>query len=184
MAFEKRYGLFMLCSLVCLLGSSHGSLLSAENLVKRPLDQARASANGGYDDPAETLRKNDDSHLRLYYKSNSPGRTISHELEHRFIKNPNNYQYNHRLSQEMVNNFQPALQSSPQFDNLNNFIDPRQFLLNQANMMPQQPNIYADRNKQTMLNLHYHGNSLDGLGTSKLDPLPILITLYFKLFFK
>jgi hypothetical protein len=34
-------------------------------------------------------RKNDDTHFRLYYKSNSPGRSLSHELEHRYLKNPN-----------------------------------------------------------------------------------------------
>ncbi len=41
-------------------------------------------------DDIENDRKVDDSHFRLYYKSNSPGRSLSHELEHRYFKNPSN----------------------------------------------------------------------------------------------
>ena len=56
----------------------------------------------------EAQRKNDNAHFRLYYKSNSPGRSVKHELEHRYFKNPNT----------MPNYYHEAI--NPQY-NLNTF---------------------------------------------------------------
>ena len=68
--------------------------------MKRPSSSSASIFDDGNDSGnsnSVNLRKNDDSHLRLYYKSNLPGHTISHELEHRLIKNPN-YQLNDRVN--------------------------------------------------------------------------------------
>jgi hypothetical protein len=161
-----------------LLVSIDATLLSGDSLVKRPSSVGSGGVSAGtFDDPNDGLRKNDDSHLRLFYKSNSPGRTVSHELEHRFIKNPS-FQFNQRLSHES-NNFQPKYpqQAQPASFDLNNF-DPRFYLTTNNNPQMQQPllnknNPFVDPNRnnkqQTMLNLHYHGNSLDNsFGTFKV----------------
>ena len=66
-----------------------------------------------FDEEAE--RKNDNAHFRLYYKSNSPGRSVKHELEHRYFKNPN-YMPNQRTPKP--NYYQEAI--NPQY-NLNTF---------------------------------------------------------------
>ena len=107
----------------------------------------------------ESVEKNDDSHLRLYYKSNSPSQSISHELEHRFVKSPN---YRYESQQQGAGNFQSKLDfAAPPapFAPLNNM----QFVQPAA----EQQNLFLDangKNKQTLLNLHYHGNSFQGLG--------------------
>ena len=56
----------------------------------------------------EAQRKNENAHFRLYYNSNSPGRSVKHELEHRYFKHPNS----------MPNYYQEA--PNPQY-NLNTF---------------------------------------------------------------
>ena len=108
-------------------------------------DQRRAVVNPDLttsfadDTSSSNENRNDDTHFRLYYKSNSPGRSLSHELEHRYYKNPNNLLQTQRFQQ-------PTYQ-----DKLNAFFD----------SLEQVKNNYANnfnKNKQTTLNLHYHGN--------------------------
>ena len=115
---------------------------------------------GLFDD--DSIRKNDDAHIRLFYKSNAPGRSVSHELEHRFIKNPN-YQYNERVRQDSLNRMNPytSYQSQPYWNNNNNN--------NLYNNVYQEDPI---KDKQTMFNLHYHGNSMN-------EPQPQGIFLFF-----
>jgi hypothetical protein len=96
------------------------------------------------------LRKNDDAHIRLFYKSNAPGRSVSHELEHRFIKNPN-YQYNERVRQDSLNRLNTYSYQPQSYWNNNN-------LYNNANNMYQDDSM---KDKQTMFNLHYHGNNMN-----------------------
>ena len=111
---------------------------SEENLVnvdKRSLDSTNVANN-----------KNDGSHIRLYYKSNSPDRSISHELEHRLVKNPT-YQFNSGRVQP-IDDFNSLLYKN-KFQN-----DQLQAIANTV-----RPELY-NKNKQTLLNLHYHGNSL------------------------
>ena len=118
--------------------------------------------------------KNDDSasHLRLFYKSNSPSRSISHRLEHKYLKNdpivlsqnrqdtgaykliqapyPSIYSNNPYISQQQLENLQ-LFQSGP--------IDP--VYSNQNDNAAKKD---EEKNMHTMLNLHYHGKSIDGLG--------------------
>ena len=108
----------------------NASLIAPETKVKLPFD--------------ENSENKDDSHLRLYYKSNSPSQSISHELEHRYVKSPN-YRFNQDVATFRPNSNTQNIQFSPPVD---------------------QQSIYLDtngKNKQTMLNLHYHGNSFQGL---------------------
>lgn len=132
---------------------------SLENSLEKPLKSTSASSASSsasslpYDDisGSDNDKNDDDSHIRLYYKSNSPNQYISQELEHRFSKN-SNYPYNQRL------NLQPKL--SNQFD-LNNYY--RNYPYNQ---LPSAQSYFMDnnnKNKHTMLNLHYHGNTVDGI---------------------
>lgn len=160
------------------------SILTGENLVGKRVGAGSpiSSESGGMvtstsDDSDDSLMKkpNDDSHLRLYYKSNSPGRSVSHELEHRFIKNPVYQQYNHhRLTQETnnLNNLNEILLdsqlASPQFQFP---YDPRVYQSNQMRQMhpqassyQQYPNQYAnilsDSDRNRMI-LSYLGRPLD-----------------------
>jgi len=105
------------------------------NVDKRSLDTANVANT-----------KNDGSHIRLYYKSNSPDRSISHELEHRLVKNPT-YQFNTGRAQQTDDFNLPLYKNSLQNDQIQGI----------ANTM--RPELY-NKNKQTLLNLHYHGNSL------------------------
>jgi hypothetical protein len=143
---------------------------SLENSLEKPLKSTSASSASSsasslpYDDisGSDNDKNDDDSHIRLYYKSNSPNQYISQELEHRFSKN-SNYPYNQRLSP------QPKL--SNQFD-LNNYY--RNYPYNQ---LPSAQSYFMDnnnKNKHTMLNLHYHGNTVDGIF--------LFIPLFFGLF--
>lgn len=95
-----------------------------------------------YVDESSAPKNDDSAHFRLYYKSDSPGRSLSHELEHRYIKNPMQRQH-----------YQP---SSYQ-DKLNSFFDS----LEQANKLSYSNDFNNNnkKNKKTTLNLHYHGNS-------------------------
>ena len=115
----------------------------------------------------ENTEKNDDSHLRLYYKSNSPSQSISHELEHRFVKSPN-YRFDQRINQENTN-FQPKLNA--EFGNPSAMFGQNM----QFAAQPQdQQNLFLDstgKNKQTMLNLHYHGNSFQGLDAQQMQTM-------------
>lgn len=158
---------FNFLSILFVLNQLNANLITNENLVgKRPLGATGSSGSGSspFEDSSESLRKNDDSHLRLYYKSNSPERSVSHELEHRYIKNPNYNQYNHRVSQETNNFPQQQLKFSSPY-----YFDPR---LYQANQLQQQqvqntyPNMFADsdRNKLMMQNINYHANVMDNFG--------------------
>jgi hypothetical protein len=108
---------------------------SLVNVDKRSLDSSNVVSN-----------KNDGSHLRLYYKSNSPDRSISHELEHRLVKNPT-YQFNSGRVQQIDDFNSPLFKNNFQNDQLQGI----------ANTV--RPDLY-NKNKQTLLNLHYHGNSL------------------------
>jgi hypothetical protein len=125
MKFNGFIGMFGI-----LLNLINANLISPETKAKMPFEE-NADNNG-----------KDDSHLRLYYKSNSPGQSISHELEHRYVKSPN-YKFT-----EDTTNFRPG----------SNFVQNSAF----SQAANDQPNIFLDsndKNKQTMLNLHYHGNS-------------------------
>jgi hypothetical protein len=138
------------------------SSMSGSALGSRRLSPA--SSQSIFDD--NKFGKNDDAHLRLFYKSNAPGQTVSHELEHRFVKNPN-FQYNERLRQDVLNN--NDLSSNP--NRYSPYLSAQQPLVYSLNS----PAVYSDdldansnnnnnnlnsRDKQTTLNLHYHGNSL------------------------
>lgn len=162
----KHFLIFIVINSVIYLTCA--GLITTDNLenrmVKRPMasSASTSSASSPFDESSEISRKNDDAHLRLYYKSNSPGRSVSHELEHRFVKNPA-FQYNQRLRQE-ANGFQPKFNTQLDL----NYYDPRNNLLSNLplnqNLNNNQNMFYdANKNKQTMFNLHYHGNSLDGL---------------------
>lgn len=101
------------------------------------------------------------SHFRLYYKSNSPGRSIKHELEHRFYKNPSflsqnepqqapQYMYQNQFNQmPYLNGMQAVSSYSNVFPNENELNMPTNLHASQYN-----PN----NDQSTMLNLHYHDN--------------------------
>ena len=108
---------------------------SLVNVDKRSLDSSNVATN-----------KNDGSHIRLYYKSNSPDRSISHELEHRSVKPPP-YHPNNRRAHHIPDLNSPLYKNNFQSDQL-------QTIANTG-----RPGLY-NKNKQTLLNLHYHGNSL------------------------
>ena len=105
--------------------------------------------------------KNDGSHFRLFYKSNSPGRSIKHEMEHRFFKNPN-FLMNENQAMPGFQQFQyQNLRPNPLF-NFNN--------IGQEKQPSNYGNIYGTQNApngqyrsnadgSTMFNLHYHDNS-------------------------
>jgi hypothetical protein len=129
---SKLNGLIGLLSI--LVNLMNANLISPESKVKLPFEENTDN------------NSKDDSHLRLYYKSNSPSQSISHELEHRYVKSPN-----YRFSQETTN-FRPNT----------NFGHNAPF--NQG--ANDQSNIFldsSDKNKQTMLNMHYHGNLANSL---------------------
>lgn len=128
--------------------------LTNAGIIQNGKNNLDTTSTGTFDD--DTLRKNDDSHLRLFYKSNSPDRSISHEMEHRLLKNPN-IQYVSPIQPEST--FQTKF--SPQYSM--NYLDPRLFSAFKSNNDLVQA---ANRNKQTLLNLHYHGNSIPGLDTT------------------
>ena len=125
---SKLNGLIGLLSI--LVNLMNANVISPESKVKLP-----------FEENADNNSK-DDSHLRLYYKSNSPSQSISHELEHRYVKSPN-----YRFSQETAN------------------FPPNNVPFNQG--ANDQSNIFLDssdnKNKQSMLNLHYHGNLANSL---------------------
>ena len=130
----------LLCVLINLI---NGHIISPDTKVKSP-----------FEENTDTNSK-DDSHLRLYYKSNSPSQSISHELEHRYVKSPN-----YKFTQE-TSNFRPN----------SNFGQNGPF----SPVVNDQPNIFldsTDKNKQTMLNLHYHGNSFQGLDSQQQNNFP------------
>lgn len=167
------------------------SILTGENLVGKRVGAGSPSSSesgsivttSASDDSDDNLMKkpNDDSHLRLYYKSNSPGRSVSHELEHRFIKNPIYQQYNHhRLTQETnnLNNLNSLLLdsqlASPQ---LQYPYDPRVYQSSQMRQLHPQAgfqqypsnqyaNILSDADRNRMI-LNYLGRPLD-YSSSKL----------------
>lgn len=99
------------------------------------------------------------SHFRLYYKSNSPGRSIKHELEHRFYKNPSylsqneqtpQYMYQEKLNQmPYLNGIQAVSSYSNVFPNVNELKMPTNLYASQYN---------PSNDQSTMLNLHYHDN--------------------------
>lgn len=124
-------------------------------IIQNAKNNLDTTSTGTFDD--DTLRKSDDSHLRLFYKSNSPERSISHELEHRLLKNPN-IQYMSRIHPQ--SNFQAKFHNPFSI----NYLDPRSNILSsfKSNDFFESPN----RNKQTLLNLHYHGNSIPGLDST------------------
>lgn len=75
------------------------------------------------------------AHLRLYYKSNSPFKYVSHEIEQKYDDQP-----------------EYGLERSGLYGGSSRYYP--------------EPNDYQQQEKKrrTMLNLHYHGNSIDGLG--------------------
>jgi len=121
-------------------------------------DQAQLMSTGNND------AKNDDAHFRIYYKANAPGRSVKHEMEHRFYKNPNflsttpseqQYQSNpgfnpllNLLQQQQPQQQQLPLAYSSFIDNLNSNA------LNSASYS-NRPN---NNDRSTMFNLHYHNN--------------------------
>lgn len=116
--------------------------LSSTLIKSQQIEEGSTNQQGQF--PADTsAEKNDDSHFRLFYKSNSPGRSVKHEMEHRFYKNP--------------------IRQQPKQDNFNQFFSmnslqqqPSQFFSYSSNV-PNQNDLTTD--KSTMLNLHYHDNS-------------------------
>ena len=126
-----------------LMNLINANLISPDTKVKMPFEESVDN------------NSKDDSHLRLYYKSNSPSQSISHELEHRYVKSPN-----YKFTQETTN-FRPS----------SNFVQNSPF----SQAANDQPNIFLDsndKNKQTMLNLHYHGNSFPGLDSQQQANYP------------
>ncbi len=107
--------------------------------------------------------KNDDGHFRLFYKSNAPGRSVKHEMEHIFYKNPNFLQtpvrdpqqfqtysdfnpIQHLFQQQQQQPLPPAYSSL--VDNLNNNFQNSASLASQPN----------NNDRSTMFNIHYHDN--------------------------
>lgn len=178
---ENRLIILTVAYLLCA-----GSLVASERLVSKRSSQtqSQSSASTNSQDPNdEAIKKsvNDDSHLRLYYKVNSPGRSVSQELEHRIVKNPNYQQYNHhRYVQETNNNnlngfnyYQPDQQFQQQQSQRYNpyTYDPRtSYLIQQLRQQQQQPvinhninsnpNFLSELERNRLLNL----NRLDNLG--------------------
>jgi hypothetical protein len=120
------------------------------------------------DDSIRRAQKGDEesaAHLRLFYKSNSPVREVSNELEHRFFNNyPSQSRYESNIGQNSYygqnygnnNPYEVQLQQFQQQYQL-----PQGFRRQAMNIASTLDN--QDRNRHTMLNLHYHGNSVDGL---------------------
>ena len=119
------------------------------NMIDSGVDSSLQSLN----DPLsnENDRKNDNSHFALYYKSNSPGRLVTSELEHRFRKNPNFYSPNaYYMKVNSLQNFDANPDSSLKYVSNN---VPYQSSNNARNNL---------KNRQTMLNIHYHDNLDNG----------------------
>lgn len=178
------------------------SLVASERLVSKRSSQtqSQSSASTNNQDPNdEGIKKsvNDDSHLRLYYKVNSPGRSVSQELEHRIVKNPNYQQYNHhRYIQETNNNnnlngynyYQPDQQYQQQSPRYNPYTyDPRtNYLIQQLRQQQQpvithninsNPNLLNELERNRLLNLNYRLDNLGG-GIPKYKQISLTILLF------
>lgn len=95
------------------------------NLVQTDLASSFA------DETLDNERKNDDTHFRLYYKQNSPGRSLSHELEHRYFKNPNSARQRYQENvpyQAKLNSF-ISLNNLDQNDKMSSYINQNYGLL-------------------------------------------------------
>lgn len=119
--------------------------LSSTIIKSQQIEDSQNSNHQGTFLPDNSAEKGDDAHFRLFYKSNSPGRSVKHEMEHRFYKNPN------QQPKQQQDNFNP-------FFNMNSLQTPQ--LFSYSNI----PSTYTNQNdlntdKSTMLNLHYHDNS-------------------------
>lgn len=144
LTYQKYYSIIVLLNYLLYL--TNAGIITNDNIVKQPQTASQFD---------ETTGKNDDAHLRLYYKSNTPDRSISHEMEHRLVKNPV-FQYNQQAGQQQ-NSFQPKYNT--QFDL--SYFDPR------GNILPLQQNFgFEPKNRQTLLNLHYHGNSMNPMDST------------------
>lgn len=109
---------------------------------------------------------NGGSHFRLFYKSNTPERSISHQLEHRYFKRPNGNYYSSAANAADSNqyNLNPSqYNSAPAYNN--HFMWP-----GKANTISYKPKSYsqhlANKNRQTMLNIHYHGQNIQDIDGS------------------
>lgn len=111
-------------------------------------------------------KNQDNGHFRLFYKSNSPGRSIKHQMEHTFYKNPN------ILNQQQIRPQSPQNRFNGFFNSLNNIqpVQPVQPVNQQANYASVFGNAQYDPNnngRTTMFNLHYHdGGSSDDSSSS------------------
>jgi hypothetical protein len=107
------------------------------NLVKtNTIPQTQASQ---FVDDNDTNHKNDNAHFRLFYKANSPTRTVSHAMEHRYVKHPD-----YTSQQQNLNQFkQQQLQ--------------RDYLQRMNNLFANNQNQNSDENnKNIVFNMQYH----------------------------
>lgn len=142
-----------------------GGVGAQGSLKQQQQQQANIDRSKEFDDDLTGKRqRNDGAHFRLFYKSNTPERSISHQLEHRYFKNPNanNYYSNGAgPSQYFVN---PNQYNNNGFALNNQFMWPVNRMVN--NPMSFKPKSYLNpesKNRQTMLNIHYHGQNLEDL---------------------
>lgn len=156
------------CKSSVLMGKRSGGQASPSSPVSEDTEEALKKTNNN----------NDDSHLRLYYKANSPGRTVSHELEHRLIKNPAYQQYNHHRLVQENNNMNTGLFVNSQYMPLPNqyppnAYDPRLYVFNQQQQQfrptyqQQQvfPNSWSNLDRaRLMLNANNYPRPLDYSG--------------------
>ena len=152
------------------LGGRLGPDVLNPNMVKTPQftdDQRLQHLNTiepfmtNLDEPLnnENDRKNDNAHFSLFYKSNSPGQLVTHELEHRFRKNPSNvFSSNPYLTRSS------SLQNYDRPNNLDSSSSLRYLPNNNINNLPYKMmnNQRNDKNRQTLFNIHYHDNLENG----------------------
>lgn len=163
-----RLVIFLTLTLVSILKCKSSVVMGKRSGRSSP----QASSSSPSEDTEEALKKNnDDSHLRLYYKANSPGRSVSHELEHRLIKNPAYQQYNHhRLVQESNNNMNNAgffvnSQYMPLPNQYPNAYDPRLYAFGQQHQQQVFPNSWSNLDRaRLMLNANNYPRPVDYSG--------------------
>jgi hypothetical protein len=166
--FRKNF-LFILSLLIFCCSSAW-----ANDLVTKSKPDSRSISQATNDSNENSLKhksNNDDSHLRLFYKTNTPVQAFTQEIDHRLAISPEQFsrpvlynpknglnQYWSRLNQPQEP-FQHLSYNDRQQYWPNNNIDWNDLDLNGLNNY----NINSHRNRHTLFNLHYHGNSIDGL---------------------
>ena len=106
----------------------------------------------------EKRQRNDGSHFRLFYKSNTPERSISHQLEHRYFKNPNSNLYTNGLNVPALNQY---FTNPSQYNGGFAFNDRYAWPLNKMNPRQKSYSNLENKSRQTMLNIHYHGQNTE-----------------------